>query len=82
MKMRAEVETSASPVDATNGSAFSLGLAVVLMAIGCAVLFAKNLLPESSRISTNPFFRYVPVASAAFIVCVGLVMTGVSLGWV
>ncbi len=63
-------------------TAFSLGLAVVLMAIGCAVLFAKNILPESSRISTHPFFRYVPVASAAFIVCVGLVMTGVSLGWV
>jgi nickel/cobalt exporter len=63
-------------------TAFSLGLAAVLMAIGCAVLFAKNVLPESSRISTHPFFRYVPVASAAFIVCVGFVMTGVSLGWV
>ena len=63
-------------------TSFSLGLAVVLMAIGCAVLFAKKLLPDSNTISTNPFFRYVPVASAAFIVCVGLAMTGVSLGWV
>ena len=63
-------------------TAFSLGLAVVLMAIGCAVLFAKNLLPESNRITTHPVFRFLPVASAAFIVCVGLVMTGVSLGWV
>ena len=63
-------------------TAFSLGLAVILMAIGCAVLFAKNLIPESSTIMTHPFFRYVPVASAAFIVCVGMVMTGVSLGWV
>ena len=60
--------------------AFSLGLAVVLMAIGLAVLFAKNLLPESKRHTDSPIFRLLPVLSAAFIVCVGLVMTGVSLG--
>ena len=63
-------------------TAFSLGLAVVLMTIGCAVLFAKTLLPESNTVTSHPFFRYVPVASAAFIVCVGMLMTGVSLGWV
>ena len=61
--------------------AFSLGLAVVLMAIGMAVLFAKNLLPESRRITNHPAFRYLPVVSAALIVCIGLLMTSVSLGW-
>ena len=59
---------------------FSMGLAVVLMAIGLMVLFAKHLLPGSSRVTNSPFFRLLPVASAAIIVCVGLLMTCVSLG--
>ena len=62
--------------------AFSLGLAGVLMAIGMLVLYAKNLLPDPARTSQHPAFRWVPVLSALVIVCVGLVMTGVSLGWV
>ena len=61
---------------------FSLGLALVLMAIGVAVLYAKNLLPASSRGSSHPFFRWMPVASAAVVIAVGLLMTGVSLGWI
>ena len=60
---------------------FSLGLALVLMAIGAMVLFAKNLIPERSRLSSNPLFRWVPVASAAVVLVVGLLMTGISLGW-
>ena len=60
--------------------AFSLGLAGVLMAIGLAVLYAKHLLPDSQKTSRHAAFRLIPVASAAIIVCVGLVMTGVSLG--
>jgi ABC-type nickel/cobalt efflux system permease component RcnA len=60
---------------------FSLGLAVVLMAIGVVVLYAKNLLPERSGAGRHPFFRWVPVASAAVVMCLGLLMTGVSLGW-
>ncbi len=59
---------------------FSLGLALVLMATGLAVLFAKHLLPESSKSSSNPVFRLMPVFSAAVILIIGMVMTGVSLG--
>ena len=62
--------------------AFSLGLAGVLMAIGMLVLYAKNLLPDPARTSQHRAFRWVPVLSALVIVCVGLLMTGVSLGWV
>ncbi len=59
---------------------FSLGLALVLMAIGVLVIYAKNLLPSSS--GDNPFFRWMPVASAAVVMLLGVVMTGVSLGWI
>jgi nickel/cobalt exporter len=59
---------------------FSLGLALVLMAIGVLVIYAKNLLPSGS--SGNPFFRWMPVASAAVVMLLGIVMTGVSLGWI
>jgi nickel/cobalt exporter len=62
--------------------AFSLGLAIVLMAIGVLVIYAKNLIPESKRSSTNPFFRWIPVASAAVVLVLGVLMTGVSLGWI
>ena len=61
---------------------FSLGLAIVLMAIGVLVIYAKNLLPESKRTNRNPFFRWMPVASAAVVMVLGLLMTGVSLGWI
>ncbi len=60
---------------------FSLGLALVLMAIGILVIYAKNLLPDSAK-TGNPFFRWVPVASAAIVMVLGLLMTGVSLGWI
>ncbi len=60
--------------------AFSLGLAVVLMGIGMVVLYAKHLLPDGKRNATNMAFRYLPVASAAVIVCAGVLMTGVALG--
>ena len=59
---------------------FSLGLALVLMAIGVLVIYAKNLLPASS--GGNPFFRWMPVASAAVVMGLGILMTGVSLGWI
>jgi nickel/cobalt exporter len=59
---------------------FSLGLALVLMAIGVLVIYAKNLLPSGSE--GNPFFRWMPVASAAIVMLLGVVMTGVSLGWI
>lgn len=59
---------------------FSLGLAVVLMAIGGLVLYAKHLLPSSAKLTESTAFRLVPVLSAAVIVCVGLLMTGASMG--
>jgi ABC-type nickel/cobalt efflux system permease component RcnA len=61
--------------------AFSLGLAIVLMATGMAVLYAKSLFPERKQ-ERSAFFRYMPVISAAAIVAIGVVMTGVSLGWI
>lgn len=62
--------------------AFSLGLALVLMAIGVLVIYAKNLLPGGGHASANPFVRWMPVASAAIVMVLGVVMTGVSLGWI
>jgi nickel/cobalt exporter len=61
---------------------FSLGLAGVLMAIGMLVIYAKQYLPDPVKTSQHPMFRLIPVFSAFVIVCVGLVMTAVSLGWV
>jgi nickel/cobalt exporter len=61
---------------------FSAGLALVLMAIGAMVLFARNLLPDRERSSANPFFRWLPVASSGLVVILGLIMTGISLGWI
>ena len=60
--------------------AFSLGLAGVLMGIGLVVLYAKHLLPDNEKASHHAAFRLLPVASAAIIIGVGLIMTGVSLG--
>ena len=59
--------------------AFSLGLAGVLMATGMMVLYAKHWLPDPVTASRHPLFRLVPVLSAVVIVCLGLVMTWVSV---
>src|ERR1035438_9942363 len=59
--------------------AFSAGLAVVLTGIGLSVLYAKHWLPDRAKTAENPWFRYLPVASAAFIVFIGLAMTWVSV---
>jgi nickel/cobalt transporter (NicO) family protein len=61
--------------------AFSLGLAIVLTVTGLLVLYAKNLLP-SGKAEHSAFFRYMPVLSAAAILMIGVVMTGVSMGWI
>ncbi len=60
--------------------AFSAGLAVVLMAIGMTVVYAKHWIPDSGKAASHPAFRYLPVASAVVIVCAGVIMTGVALG--
>ena len=60
--------------------AFSLGLAGVLMGIGMMVLYGKRWLPDPARASRHPVLRWTPVASAAVIAGVGVVMTAVALG--
>jgi ABC-type nickel/cobalt efflux system permease component RcnA len=58
---------------------FSLGLAGVLVAIGAAVVYGSRFIPDRDTAARHGFFRYLPVASAALIVCVGFVMTGMAL---
>jgi nickel/cobalt transporter (NicO) family protein len=62
--------------------AFSLGLASVLMGIGILVLYAKRFLPRRQGARQTVFFRWVPIASAAIVVIIGAVMSGISLGWI
>lgn len=59
---------------------FSLGLAIVLIAIGLFVLFAKRMVPEKHRNSESAFMKWMPVLSAAFVLLVGIYITGVSIG--
>jgi ABC-type nickel/cobalt efflux system permease component RcnA len=59
--------------------AFSAGLAVVLTVIGLVVLYAKHWLPDGQKTATHAVFRYLPVVSAAVIVCIGVAMTWFSL---
>jgi ABC-type nickel/cobalt efflux system permease component RcnA len=61
-------------------TAFSLGLAGVLIAIGCLVLYAKNLLPDTPKLTRSPLFTMLPVMSAGVITVVGLFMTAAALG--
>ena len=61
---------------------FSLGLALVLMLVGVLVLYAKTLLPERTRSSGHPFFRWAAIASPAIVMIVGFLMTAASLGWI
>jgi len=61
---------------------FSFGLAIVLMAIGALVIYAGHLLPKNDASSRNPFWRWLPVASATVVMVVGILMTCVSLGWI
>ena len=62
--------------------AFSTGLALVLMACGMLAICAKHLLPKNDRMAHQPLFQLIPVFSAVVVICLGLVMTGVSAGWI
>ncbi len=62
--------------------AFSSGLAIVLMAVGFAALYAKHLLPGSTSVSERPAFKLIPVFSAVVVICIGLAMTAASAGWI
>ena len=61
---------------------FSLGLALVLMAIGLLVIYARQLFPSREGAAHHPFFRLVPIFSSVVVICLGLGMTAVALGWV
>jgi nickel/cobalt exporter len=61
---------------------FSTGLALVLMACGALAIYAKHLLPKSDGMVNRPLFRLIPVFSAVVVIFLGLVMTGVSAGWI
>jgi len=63
-------------------TAFSAGLAMVLMSIGFLVVYAAHLLPKGSAVAGRPAFRLVPVFSAVVVICLGLAMTAVSAGWI
>ena len=60
---------------------FSLGLAGVLMGIGAIVLSTKRVLPKHTRNGSARWMRWTPIASAGVVVLLGVIMTGVSLGW-
>jgi ABC-type nickel/cobalt efflux system permease component RcnA len=61
---------------------FSLGLAGVLMAIGAIVVYAKRALPKRARAGRwTKWTQWTPIASAGLVALLGVVMTGVSLGW-
>lgn len=59
---------------------FSLGLALVLMATGLVVLYAKNLFPERKGGGQSVFVRVMPIISAAVILVIGIVLTGNAVG--
>jgi len=59
---------------------FSLGLALVLMATGLVVLYAKRFIPERKDRRPNPLSKILPVVSAAVITLIGVVLTGNALG--
>ena len=50
--------------------------------IGIVAVCARRLLPEAKHAAAHRWFRFVPVASAALIVCVGVLMTAAAAGWI
>ncbi|HEY3740879.1 MAG TPA: hypothetical protein VGL53_13595, partial [Bryobacteraceae bacterium] len=63
-------------------TAFSLGLASVLMAIGLAVLYAKHLLPKTENTMKHPLVKLIPVLSAGAVTAIGVAMTAIAFGWI
>ncbi len=59
---------------------FSLGLALVLMATGLLVLYAKKFFPKRKDNKPGAFLKIMPVVSAAVILLIGVVLTGNALG--
>jgi nickel/cobalt transporter (NicO) family protein len=61
---------------------FSAGLALVLMGIGAISVYAKHLLPASKGFANKPLYRLIPVLSSVVVICLGLMMTAISAGWI
>jgi ABC-type nickel/cobalt efflux system permease component RcnA len=61
---------------------FSAGLALVLVAIGLIVIYAKHLLPGRDDLKRHPMFRLAPVFSAVVVMILGALITLTSVGWV
>ena len=60
--------------------AFGLGMALVLIGIGLALVYARGLLeriPRRARFASA--MRYVPMATAVFVLAVGLAVTAQAL---
>jgi ABC-type nickel/cobalt efflux system permease component RcnA len=62
--------------------AFSAGLAVVLMAIGAAVVYAKDWLFLPGEVCDSPILRLLPVMSSVAVMIIGVLMTLSGLGWI
>jgi nickel/cobalt exporter len=62
--------------------AFSAGLAVVLMAIGAAVVYAKDWLFLPGEVRDSPILRLLPVMSSVAVMIIGVLMTLSGLGWI
>jgi ABC-type nickel/cobalt efflux system permease component RcnA len=55
-------------------TAFSLGLAAVLVIVGLTMVYAKRLMSSRLR-AGNPVIRYLPFLSSAFMVVLGVAIT-------
>ena len=62
-------------------TSFSLGLAGVLVGMGAIVLATKRVLPQRARRGNSAWMCWTPIASAGVVVLLGVIMTGISLGW-
>ena len=60
-------------------TAFSVGLAGVLVVVGLTMVYAKRLISSQMQIGSKPL-RYLPLLSSAFMVALGLGITGSAIG--
>ena len=62
-------------------AAFSAGLAVVLMAIGAAVVYAKDWIVRPTAVRDSRVLLLLPVMSSVAVMIIGILMTLSGLGW-
>jgi ABC-type nickel/cobalt efflux system permease component RcnA len=61
-------------------TAFSVGLASALIAIGLVVVLARSRIGHIDTSSPNGLWRYMPIGSAAAITVIGLLLVIKSMG--